>query len=254
VSLGPGGWEAGASAVAGGVGSRARLGVGATGGSGGGGVGAVGAGVGSGGAGAAAGMAGPAASGTGLGESARRRLRLRGSAGWTGCGDGVGGFVAPVRPPRGGARAGSRPPAGPQPLSGAGAGAGRGAASARTPWSCCSALTLVVGSLRCTENDDRGFFLWGYSQSYHPFGCPSLPFLLFFLGLGWAGQVALGLALLPHSTHCVDTACAQYLRRVPSACFFKASFFSSPGEPWRLCAVVGLFGSVGGRFLAVVRG
>ena len=55
-----------------------------------------------------------------------------------------------------------------------------------------------------------------------------LPFpFFFFLGLGWAGQVALGLALLPHSTHCVDTACGGYLRRVPSACafFFKASFF-----------------------------
>jgi len=74
----------------------------------------------------------------------------------------------------------------------------------------------------------------------------------FFLGLRWAGQVALGLDLPSHYTHCVDPACGGYLTCVPSACaFFLGPLFSPPGEPWRLCAV-GLFGLVGGRFEAII--
>jgi len=72
----------------------------------------------------------------------------------------------------------------------------------------------------------------------------SLPFpfffFFFFRGLRWAGQVALGLALLPHSTHCVDTDCGGYLRRVPSVCAFFL-FFRPPFFPtrWTLAVVCG---------------
>jgi len=84
------------------------------------------------------------------------------------------------------------------------------------------------------------FFLYGAIAS-HTTSLVVLPFtsLSFFFGLWWADQVALGLALLPHSTHCVDTGCGGYLRRVPSA---FASFLWPPFiffTWWTLAVVCG---------------
>jgi len=76
-------------------------------------------------------------------------------------------------------------------------------------------------------------FLCGCSQSYHLLvvSFPSLPFLLFF-GLRWAGQVAFGLVLLPHSTHRVDTA-VDTLGLCLSVCFF-GPFFDQVVCGWSL--------------------
>jgi len=101
------------------------------------------------------------------------------------------------------------------------------------------------------------FFCWGHSQSYHPFGCPSLPFLLLFHGPGVGRSGCFRTGSTPHSTHCVDTACGGYLRHVPSACaFFKASFFFFHQVNLGSCVrwLVALAWVVGGRFVAVVRG
>jgi len=89
---------------------------------------------------------------------------------------------------------------------------------------------------------------------YGAIGCPTtsvvvLPFPFFFLGLRWAGQVALGLDLLPtpHSTLCghrlqwISWVCASFLRTL----FFATS---------ALGGCVSLAWVVVGRFVEMVSG